>query len=72
MQNSFIPTLLFQNCHNVVKRKSYLYSRWTSELINKWLEESCDESWSEVEVSDNSNSYFSEKIDAETINSVSP
>ena len=38
-----------------------------SELINKQLKGSCDESGSEIEVSDNSEKYFSAESDTETI-----
>lgn len=38
-----------------------------SELINKQLKGSCDESGSEIEVSDNSEKYFSDESDTETI-----
>ena len=53
------------------QRKTDLYSK-PSQLINKWLEESCGESESKVEVPDKSDSYFSDESDIKTIDSVAP
>lgn len=57
-------------CH-YLKKERYIWKSFktspktysldkASEVINKWLEESCNESESEVTVSDLSNSYFSD------------
>ena len=43
-----------------------------SKLINKWLGESCNESESEMKISDNSDSYSSDESDKETIDRVAP
>lgn len=62
---------LFQNCHSHkwLQRKIYTLD-YTSELINKWLDETCDESESEIKVSENSGTYFSNESDIKTIDAV--
>ena len=63
-----------QNCSDLTKlsressKRKVIYTLdKASELINKQLEESCDESESEIEVSDDFCSYFSDESDNETI-----
>ena len=54
---------LFQHCHGV-KKRCCLYSideTEPSEFINKWQKESYGQSEGEIEVSDNSDSYFSDE-----------
>ena len=43
-----------------------------SKLINKWLGEICNESESEIKISDNSDSYSSDESDKEIIDRVAP
>ena len=69
MQNCFDLTKLSRESS---KRKVIYTLDKASELINKWLEESCDESESEIEVSDDFCSYFGDESDNETIDSVTP
>lgn len=61
----------FQNCHCHKWRQSKIYTPdCTSELINKWLDEICDDSESEIKVSENSGTYFSNESDIKTIDAV--
>ena len=39
-------------------------------MINKWLDEICDDSESEIKVSENSGTYFSNESDIKTIDAV--
>ena len=41
-------------------------------MIDKWLEESFDESESEIEVSDDSDRFLRDESDTRTIDSVAP
>ena len=69
------PTLNMQNCFKylllLIEKVIYTLGKAFG-LIDKWLEESCDDSESETEVSGNSDSCFSYESDTETIDSVAP
>ena len=58
--------------HQRYKTVSKLPWRHSSELISKWLEGSCDESESEIEVIDSPDSYIYDESDNENINFVAP
>ena len=66
------PTLNMQNCFKylllLIEKVIYTLGKAFG-LIDKWLEESCDDSESETEVSD---SCFSYESDTKTIDSVAP
>ena len=60
-----------QNClKTITASKEKLFILWKG--LKKWLEENCGEPESELKVSDNSDSYFSDQSDTETINPVAP
>ena len=61
---------VLQNFHGVKGKLIYTLDK-ASELTGKWLEESCDESESEIEVSGNTDGYFSDESDTRYIDSVS-
>ena len=63
-----------QNCFKTVmpSSKGKVIHTLASELINEWLEASCDEPKSKITVSDNSDIYFSGEYCTKTIDPVAP
>ena len=60
-------SLMFQSCHSIVKSINIIYAPERAiGLIKKWLEQSCNECESEVELFDYSDSYFSNNNDTRT------
>ena len=53
--------LNLQNCHSRPQKKMLLILYKDFKLINKLLEETCDKSEIEIEISDNFDGYSSEK-----------
>ena len=53
--------LILQNCHSRPQEKMLLILYKDFKLINKLLEETCDKSEIEIEISDNFDGYSSEK-----------